>query len=318
MNRETFQVKSSPFIFEGEDGAGIHAMSWLPSGGPLRAVLIINHGMAEHIHRYHDFASYLALRGFAVYGEDHRGHGKTAAYSGGASGYFAPRDGWMKVISDIRSLYKKVKKLHADLPLFMLGHSMGSFLTRHYISLYGEELQGAVLSGTGSHSAVMLKLASLVAAFEILFQGDHHKSKLLNTLSFGAFNKAFSSRDATGFEWLSRDQKQVQAYVDDPDCGFICTSGFYKDLFHGLEIVNHDRCFEAFPEALPLLILSGSQDPVGGPLSKGVKRVAECCKASGMKELKVIIKEGLRHECLNEKGREEIFEEIFHWFDRHL
>ncbi len=318
MNRETFQVKSSPFIFEGEDGTGIHAMSWLPSGRPLRAVLIINHGMAEHILRYHDFASYLAPGGFAVYGEDHRGHGKTAEASGELQGYFAPHDGWMKVISDIRCLYRKVVDIHPGIPVFMLGHSMGSFLTRHYISLYGRELAGGVLLGTGSHSPVMLKAASLIAGIELRLRGESHKSTLLNNLSFGAFNKAFSSPDATGFEWLSRDNRQVRAYLDDPACGFICTSGFYRDLFQGLKIVNHDRCFEAVPGELPLLILSGSQDPVGGSSSKGVKLVANRYKAFGIRDLTFVLKEGFRHECLNEEGRKTVFEEIFLWLERHL
>ncbi len=312
------KVQVSPFVFEGDGGAEIHAVSWLPRRGKLRAVVIVNHGMAEHIRRYHDFASYLACQGLAVYGEDHRGHGKTAGASGEGQGYFARHDGWMKVISDIRWLYRKIAQEHPDLPVFMLGHSMGSFLTRHYLALYGEDLHGAVLLGTGSHSPLVLKMGKWMAGLESRILGKHHKSSFLHRLSFGAFNKAFQSPDATGFEWLSRDKASVQAYLDDSDCGFVCTSGFYRDLFQGLEAVNSDACFKMMPPQLPLLILSGSRDPVAGPQARGVRLVAERCRAAGLGDVSLVLKEDFRHECLHEQGREQVCEEILCWIIHRL
>ena len=302
---------SELFTFKGEDGFTVHALKWLPVGH-VRAILIINHGMAEHIDRYDGIARFMASRGIAVYGEDHRGHGRTA---GGPEEYgiFSEDRGWMKVLADIRILCLKAADEYPGVPLFMLGHSMGSFFTRHYLSLYGSELKGAVISGTGRHGAPLLWAAGLLAQMECRIKGVRHISTLLDKLSFGAYNKPFKRPEATGFEWLCSDPDQVRLYVEDPACGFVSRSALYRDLFYGLKIINRKSSFRSTPGELPLLILSGEEDPVGGKKGDGVKRVAEAYKQSGSGDLILILKKGQRHECLNEPGQEKLYGEIFDW-----
>ncbi len=310
-------IEAVPFTFKGEGGDVIHALKWLPSEENIKALLIINHGMAEHIARYDEFARFLAERGFAVYGEDHRGHGRTAGKDE-ALGFFHTEKGWMKVLGDIRTLHLLAAEENRDVPVFFLGHSMGSFLTRHYLSLYGSELAGAVISGTGSHPSALLAAASLIAKIESAVKGKNHRSKLLDTMSFGAYNKPYKSEDATGFEWLSRDRDQVRKYSDDPLCGFICTSGMYQDLFSGLKIINNPGCFKSTHSKLPLLLYSGTADPVGGPDAKGVKAVGEAYKQAGIEDLTMILREDHRHECLNELNRDTVYSDIYKWLEAHL
>lgn len=317
IEEKTTAAEAVAFTFKGEGDETIHALKWLPAKKEIKALIIINHGMAEHIARYAHFASYMVSRGFAVYGEDHRGHGKTAG-SKDNCGYFADKQGWMKIVGDIRSLYLLATEEHKDVPVFLFGHSMGSFLTRHYLSLYGSELAGAVISGTGSHPSALLTVASTLAKIESSIKGRRHRSKLLDTMSFGAYNKPFADAEATGFEWLSRDKDQVKKYVDDHYCGFISTSGMYADLFNGLQIINHPDCFKATHSKLPLLLYSGKSDPVGGADGKGVKAVAESYEKAGIEDLTLILKDNHRHECLNELGRETVYNEIHEWIAARL
>jgi len=307
----TQESEFQSFTFHGEGKSTIHARKWIPLSAEIKAVLIINHGMAEHIGRYHSFASYLSGFGIAVYGEDHRGHGLTAG-SEESLGHFSDADGWMKVIGDIRSLHLLVMEEQKGLPVFMLGHSMGSFLTRHYLSLYGSELKGAVISGTGFQSPSVLKLAKFIARIESFLKGSHHRSKLLDKLSFGSYNKSFNYENCTGFEWLSSDPIEVRKYVDDPFCGFICSIGFYKDLSDGLLIIGRQQCFSSTPNDLPILVISGKDDPVGN-MGKGVDMVVDLYKSNGVKDLIVLIKDGMRHECLNELHKEECYKDILDW-----
>jgi len=302
---------SRSFTFKGEGGDTIHALKWLPVSEEIRSVLIINHGMAEHIARYDAFAKHMTGLGFAVYGEDHRGHGRTAGIEENL-GFFADEDGWMKVIGDIRSLHLLAADEQKGLPVFMLGHSMGSFLTRHYLSLYGSELSGVVISGTGMQSPLLLNVARTIALMESAVKGKRHRSKILDNLSFGSYNKPFQSGEATGFEWLSTDTAEVRKYVDDPYCGFICTSGFYADLLRGLLIIGNKRCFSSTPARLPILLISGKDDPVGD-FGKSVEAVSNLYKSCGVKDLTLKLMEGMRHECLNELDRNKCYGEISEW-----
>jgi len=299
------------FSFQGEGDAKIHAQKWLPAPEDTTALVIINHAKAEHIARYDPIASFLQSRGFAVYGEYHRGHGLTAGSSDNL-GFFDDHQGWMKVLGDIRRLHLLAQREHKGLPVFFLGHSMGSFLTCHYLSLYGNELAGAILSGTGSHSQILLAVAQGVARMEAGMKGKKHTSTLLDKLIFGSFNKSFASEGTSGFEWLSRDAQSVQAYVADPLCGFICSCGFFFDLFEGLKVVNKSACFQNTPSELPILLYAGTDDPVGNE-GKAVKGVAQSYKAGGTRDLTLILREGFRHECLNDLERESVFKDIYEW-----
>lgn len=300
------------FTFKGEGNETIHALKWLPPKKDIKALIIINHGMAEHISRYSLFASFLVSKGFAVYGEDHRGHGLTAG-SIDKCGYFADEQGWMKVVGDIRALYLLASEELKGLPVFLFGHSMGSFLTRHYLSLYGSELSGVVLSGTGSNPAAILVAAKIIAKTESLIKGKKHRSTILDNMSFGSFNKPYLNENPEGFGWLSRNKDEVKKYMDDPYCGFICTSGMFADLFNGLQIISNENCFKATSTKLPILLYSGKSDPVGGEDAKGVKYVADAYRKAGVEDLTLILKEEHRHECLNELENEKVFEDIYEW-----
>ncbi len=309
-------IEGEAFTFEGVDGTPIHGLRWLPSTKP-KAILIINHGMAEHIARYGSFASFLVTQGLGVYGKDHRGHGRTAP-SPDDLGHFSDEDGWMKVLGDIRCLYREVIAAYPGLRIFLFGHSMGSFLTRHYISLYGEELSGAIICGTGSHGFFLLRIAHWLARTESHFRGKRHRSKLLDRLSFGNFNRPFKKEGSTGFEWLSRDQEEVRKYKEDPLCGFICSTGFFMDLFFGLKTINRRDCFKGIPNNFPLFFYSGTKDPVGGYRARGVTAVFNSYHKRGKQDLTIALKRELRHECLNELGKEEVYLELYQWLERYL
>lgn len=313
-NDKSRKFNGENFIFNATDGTEIHGCRWIPKETNINSVLIINHGMAEHICRYDDFACFLNDKGIAVWGEDHRGHGLTAGAKENL-GFFADSDGWMKVVGDIRVLHNMVKEAHPAVPVIMLGHSMGSFLTRHYISLYGQDLSRVIISGTGFTANLITAVASLIARSEILSFGKHHRSKVLDTMSFGAFNKPFSHDGDSGFEWLSRDKEQIKKYMDDPLCGFICTSSHFKDLFSGLKYINNIKAFKNTAESIPILLISGEKDPVGGN-GKGVKKVFNLYKKTGNRDIELLLIPEARHECLHEINRKEIFNTLSNWMEK--
>ena len=303
------------FTFKAADGVVIHGSRWIPAEKTVKSILIINHGMAEHIRRYNDFALFLNDKGIAVWGEDHRGHGRTAGEESNL-GYFADSGGWMKVVEDIRTLFLLIREENPDIPVFMMGHSMGSFLTRHYLSLYGDDrLAGAIISGTGYTPGTLASVGSLIANFEIRTKGPRNRSKVLDNMSFGSFNKPFKTEGSSGFEWLSRDREQVQIYTRDPLCGFICTSGHFKDLFSGVKIINSLNAFQNTTDKLPLLMISGGRDPVGDN-GRGVRKVYDLYRKTGERDITLhLLPEG-RHECLNEINKTEVYNILSDWMEK--
>ena len=299
------------FIITSRDGAKISCVRWLPDHGPApAAVLQIVHGMAEHIDRYADFAGFCVEKGFAVYGHDHRGHGKTAE-EGGTYGYLADKNGWDLTVSDIGALRRKAHKDFPGEPYFLLGHSMGSFLTRTYIAREPEELSGVIISGTGHTPGILAMVLELIAGGQSLLMGKRRKSRLCDSLSFSAYNKYFEPAE-TPFDWLSRDREIVKTYVGDPACGFVCTAGFYIDLARGLRFIASKRAFRSVPEDLPLLFVSGDCDPVGN-MGKGVSAVVDRYIKRGIRDLTLHFNRNGRHESLNETNRTEIYELILNW-----
>ncbi len=302
------------FTFLAIDETEIHGYRWIPRTKSIKAILIINHGMAEHVARYDRFASYLQEKGIAVFGEDHRGHGRTAGDTDNL-GYFADDFGWRMVVQDIRDLHLLIKEEYPGIPVIMMGHSMGSFLTRDYLKEFGDDLSGVILSGTGYTPGFITALGSFIASLEIRLKGKRHRSRLLDAMSFGSFNKPFSDDGDTGFEWLSRDREQVKLYHEDPYCGFICTSSHFRDLFSGLRVINRINAFMKTPKDLPLLLISGEQDPVGDR-GRGVKKVYWAYKKSGVEDVTMnLIPEG-RHESLNEINKDEIYTYLTDWMEK--
>jgi len=304
-------MQSSTFTLATADGTEVFVNRWLPDG-PAKAVVQLAHGMAEHSTRYARFAQCLTADGYAVYASDHRGHGQTR----GTRGNFGEQEGWQTVVDDLRAVTVKAREEQPGLPFFLIGASMGSFLARTYAAQHGRELAGLVLVGTAGSQGLLGNLGVLVATSQARVRGHEHVSGLLNTLSFGQYNRAFRPT-RTEFDWLSRDPDEVDAYVNDPDCGFVFTAGGFADLIRGLAAVNSDRVVSRIPKGLPIHLASGSEDPVGRK-GKGVREVADQLRRLGMSDVTVTIWPGARHEILNETNRDEVQSEIVTWLDDHL
>lgn len=305
-------------MFKSSDGRDISALKWLPEDEDsiIGAVQIV-HGMAEHIERYDHFARFLNEKGFVVVGNDHRGHGKSLAFEGD-TGIFAEKDGWDLVVNDVRKVTLQLKDQHRGLPLFLLSHSMGSFIARDYISRWGSDFNGVILSGTGNQPPSMIGILGFLVKIELFFRGLRHRSSFFNDLSFGSYNKPYGPEAPTPFEWLSRDRQQVDLYVNDPLCGYICTTAHYRDLAEGLKRVCSPEIYGKIPKDLPVFLYSGDEDPVGGIKGSLVRQVCENYRKAGLEDLSIQFNPGGRHESLNETNREEVYGIFLDWMMKHL
>ncbi|UTR11670.1 alpha/beta hydrolase [Evansella sp. LMS18] len=304
------------FTYLANDGTSLYVNKWtVESVGRPRAVIQIAHGMAEHIKRYDNFARFLVRHGFSVYGNDHRGHGRLAERNG-TYGYFSDENGFDKVVDDMLLVTERIQSENPDTPVFLFGHSLGSFLARRYIQLYGEKLSGVILSGTGGDSGVSVKVAKMIARAESRIRGRKAPSPLMTKLTFGAYNKKFKP-SLTEYDWLSRDNEEVRKYIEDPLCGSECSAGFFIDLFEGLELINDKKNIRKTPESLPVYIFSGDKDPVGND-TKGIRQVYGAFQEAGLENVELKFYEGGRHEMLNETNREEVHQDILAWLEKHL
>lgn len=295
------------------DDTSLFTHRWLPDGEP-KAVVQIAHGMAEHSARYARVAEALTAARYAVYAHDHRGHGRTAGAAD--HGYFADRDGWARVVADLRQVTDYARAEHPGLPVFLLGHSMGSFLARSYVIQDSHDLAGLVLSGTAGDPGALGKVGAGVAALEARLRGRRHTSSLLDKLTFGQYNAAFKP-NRTDFDWLSRDDAEVDAYVADPLCGNTFTSGFFADLLGGLAGINDPQQVAAVRRDLPVLLVSGDRDPVGDG-GKGPRAVAQAYREAGLTDVTCTLYPEARHELFNETNRDEVLADVVSWLDAHL
>ena len=281
----------------------LYVRVWEPENQP-KAVLQIVHGMAEHIERYDRFARYLNQNSILVVGADNASHGKSISKDG-IRGYFGAVHGWNSLIQDIQSVHSIIKQSYCDLPCILFGHSMGSFLARSYAARHGDDLDGFIFCGTAGKNPA-LPVAKLLARCEIRKNGASTPSRLLDKLSFGAYNNAFEP-NRTPFDWLSRDEAEVDKYVDDPACGFVFTAAGFRDLFDGLGEVSGPQWARRVPKR-PILLIAGDADPVGAN-GKGVKQVEAWLVQSGHR-VKCILYPGARHELLNETNREQVSDDV--------
>jgi alpha-beta hydrolase superfamily lysophospholipase len=309
-------MQSDTFAFRTQDDVEIFTYRWDPDPPTLsKAVVQIAHGMAEHAGRYARFARALTAAGYAVYANDHRGHGRTAGDLDNV-GYFADEGGWFKVAADLRQLAGIIRDNHPHLPVFLLGHSMGSFLVRTAIMDAPAGLSGAILSGTGGDPGMLGRVGLGVARILCAVKGRRSPSGLLNALSFGGFNKKFAPV-RTEFDWLSRDGAEVDKYLADPYCGGIFSAGFFVDLLEGLGYLHKPENIARVPKDLPVYLFSGAKDPVGDD-TRGVRKVAEAYRRAGLKEVTERFYEDGRHEMLNETNRQQVFADVIAWLDAHL
>lgn len=309
-------MKKSTFAFKDNEGMEIHTYKFVPDDeSDVKAVVQISHGMAETAARYEKFAEDLTSDGFIVYANDHRGHGNTAK-SMEDIGYIAEKDGFHWMVEDMHELSLLIKADYPSLSLFLFGHSMGSFLVQRYIQLYSNEIKGVILSGSNGKQGLMLNAGGFLARRECEKFGRRHISKNINNMTFGKYNNAFKP-NRTEFDWLSRDNSEVDKYIADPYCGGVFTAGFFHDFFYGLKAIEKKSNIAKIKKELPIYIFSGSMDPVGGN-GKGVIKLFNTYKKSLIKDISCKIYEGGRHEMLNELNRDEVIGDIIHWLDAHI
>ena len=286
----------------------IRAVEYAPKG-KVKAILQIAHGMVEFIDRYEDFARYLNSKGILVVGNDHLGHGGSVN-SEDEWGYFG-ENGNEILLQDMHTLQILTKEKYPDVPYFLLGHSMGSFYARQYICLHGDELKGAIIMGTGLEPLAIVKMGMFLCRFIALFKGDRYRSNLVNKIAFGSYNSRFEPA-RTRADWLTKDEKIVDWYVNEPRCSFLFTLNGYYNMFKGISRLYDENLLSYIPKDLPLLFVSGKDDPVGSFGTEVVTSI-DMLKKIGINDIEMKLYENDRHEILNELDKETVYEDIYNW-----
>lgn len=293
----------------------IHAVAYYPEDGVnIKGIVQISHGMCEYIGRYDRFARYLSSQGFLVCGNNHMGHGDSVE-SEAELGFFSDENGYKYLVEDVHTLTQKMKEKYPNLPYFLLGHSMGSFIVRCYIAKYGKELTGAIICGTCGPMKVInpaIKAAEMVESRK----GKMYRSKFINDLAFGTFNLKFQPIK-TRYDWVSSDEEIVAKYNQDTRCNFIFTARAFHDLFHLIRGCNLSSCFAHTPDDLPLFVISGSMDPVG-EYSEGVLKVYKLYIEHNASDATLKLYPGMRHEILNEVKYEQVYQDILNWIQERI
>jgi len=292
------------------DSGDIYVRAYLPDG-PVRGTLQIAHGLAEYIARYDDFMRFLADEGWAVYGNDHLGHGKSI--HNGRHGYIGESSGWNTLLGDMMTVYKTIDAEHPDVPHFLFGHSMGSFLARTFIIKYGNLLSGCILCGTGHPPKAVTMGARALAGVEIRRHGAGYYSQLLDSVMNKQYNGGYDN-PRTAFDWISSDPNRVDEYIDDPLCGFVPTAGLLGEILRGVDFITRPRNIEKMPKDLPIYFISGGDDPVG-ELGQGVIRAYKAFLKAEMKDVSLKLYPGLRHEIMLETDRDEIMGDVLNWLN---
>ncbi|HEY8430444.1 MAG TPA: alpha/beta hydrolase [Sandaracinaceae bacterium] len=306
-------MMASSFTLDAPDGSPIHVHRWTPSGEPA-GVVQIAHGMSEHGGRYARLARALTERGFAVYANDHRGHGRSVP-EGEEPGHMG-EDGFNHAVAVVRALSRRIAEEHAGLPRVLLGHSMGSFFVQRLIGEERRPADAVVLSASNGKPPPIAAVGRYVARLERLRLGPRGKSKLLDALSFRDFNKKFAP-NRTDFDWLSRDAAEVDAYVADPLCGFLVTTQTWVDLLDALPGLTSEEHLSRIDPELPIYVFAGTQDAVGD-FGRGVRRLVEAYRRAGLKRVELRLYDGGRHEMLHETNAEQVIADLVAWIERTL
>ncbi len=288
------------------DGHAVFTRVWRPDAAPRAAVQIV-HGLAEHSARYARLAEALTGVGYAAYAHDHRGHGPSSPPAD--LGFFGERDGWRKLLDDMQAVADRISADQPGLPRAFLGHSMGSFLGQTYLAEHGGELVAAMLSGTSGPPPAILAVGKRLVAFERWRLGPRGKSPLVQALLFGEQNKPFRPA-RTDYDWLSRDNVEVDKYVADPLCGFPLTNQLAADLVEALADLASPKLAARIPKTLPIYLFSGARDPVGAKL----QGLIDVYRAAGL-DVTAKIYPDARHETLNELNRDEVTRDLIAWLD---
>lgn len=303
-------MKRQNFTMNSHDGrTKLHGVMWIPEGEVCGIVQLV-HGMIEYIERYDALACHLAEQGIFVIGHDHIGHGESVV-SQEEWGFFDEDNGNKILLEDIHQIRLRAQEKYPDVPYVILGHSMGSFLTRQYLCLHGNGICAAAIIGTGHMPAEVLRLGMFVASALAMRKGWHHKSKLLKIMAFGSYNKRIKPL-RTPCDWISRDEAVVDAYVAGPKTSFEFTVNGYYNLFYSMLCLTKNSYLKQMPKTVPILLAAGEEDPVGN-YGKGVKKVQEELLALGVHEVECILYPEDRHEIFNELDREKVYEDVGGW-----
>ncbi len=302
-------MKTSTTHVEASDGQRLFVYEWAPDASAPRATVLLSHGMGEHAGRYVWLAEQLTGAGYLVVAPDQRGHGHTARRLGDMG-----PDGWLRCVEDLRELALRTEAAVPGVPRVLLGHSMGSLLARQFLTRHGRTLDAAVLSGSTDGGGLQLALTRVLARFERWRLGPSGESALIQRALFGHANRPFEP-GRTGFEWLSRDPAQVDRYVEDPHCGFTLRVGSLCDMFDGLAVEGRRGERRKIPRELPILILSGEEDPIHRGL-RGLRRLLAAYDAAGLRRVDHRFYPGGRHEMFNETNRKEAGSDLIDWLQQ--
>ncbi len=305
-------LREQGFFLSSSTRNRFYVKSYLPLNEAPAAIVLIITGMAEHTGRYRDFAIFLVENGYGVYACDHPGQGKTAG-SPELAGLITSSRTWQHMLENVRALYTNIRKNQPEIPVFVFGHSMGSIIARHFTALYPVYLQGLILSGSFIMNPLLLQAALTFVRIKILFEGSKHKSKWFNKMFYKNFNRHFKERP-TMFEWISSDRNAVDAYVNDPYCGINYSNGFFLNLLKGIAATRIAEKLITYRKSLPLLILSGQDDPVGNFGKDAIKIHKEFYKQN-FQNLFLKIFPG-RHELLHEQNKEAVYAYLLEWINR--
>ncbi len=308
MNR-----RSESYYLSSDGKTKIHVNKWTPENTYIRGVVQIAHGVAEYGYRYHEFAEFLCDQGFVVVANDHLGHGSSVIQDQPRL-YFGENKGWWYVVDDMEKLRCKTAQEYPGRSYFLFGHSMGSFLSRSYLIRYPGKMDGCILCGTGHPSVMTILGGKLVSEIEIKRLGKDKFSALTDQLAFGSYNKKFAP-NRTQVDWVSANEDNVNAYIEDPLCGGEATVGLFKDLLLGLRYITKQTNIEKMNKEQPILFLAGKNDPVGD-MGKGVQKAYRCFQKAGIKDVEMKLYEGMRHEILNETAKEEVYNDIVRWINK--
>lgn len=306
--KQEYQFKSADQV------SNIHCVKWMPEEQPV-GVLQLVHGMVEYIERYEGFAQFMCSKGFVVVGHDHIAHGGSVASEEewGIVHVKHPSD---VMVEDIYTHYKKTKEEYPELPYFILGHSMGSYMTRKCLCVKAkemEDLDGVIIMGTGTEAAITINMGLAMINILSFFRSDKHRSTMVRDMTYGAPYKRYDCTGATlDNSWLTKDVEIVKKYYSDPKCTFVFSLGAYRGLVESTKFDNNMDNIAKMKKDLPIFFVSGADDPVGN-CGKGVQQAYDKFEAAGMQDLSIKLYEGDRHEILNELDRETVYQDIYNW-----
>ncbi|MBR7185160.1 MAG: lysophospholipase [Clostridia bacterium] len=304
-------VQSSYPSANGRDTVACYV--WTPTDRPPCAVVQLSHGMQEYARRYAPLAEFLCTHGYAVAGNDHLGHGATAASADDLG--FTGEGGADAMIADVHTMTERLREQFPGLPIILLGHSMGSFIARNVAAAFGGDYAGMIFSGTGGPE-MPTGAGRMLARWRMFRRGERYRSQLIAKVAFGNYNRRYDA-PVTKKSWISRDEAVVKAYMADPFCNYAFTARGWYDLFDLLGRVSARDWAAKLPADLPILLASGTMDPVGN-FGRGVEEVYRRLEKAGVRDLTIKLYPDARHEILNETNRSEVYADMLAWLNAHV